>query len=101
MKKLEVGDVVKIKAELEPDSRIKDFAGKKVVVLSVFDNPSGFAFCNHIHGLGAATINAIDDGGLQEEIDMLNAYLELEDFTLSSHAIETIARYIVEKVRGK
>ena len=57
----EVDSIVKIRKDLELDSRIVDFAGMDVVVTSTFfvDGRACFSFSHEWQGLGSATVNAI------------------------------------------
>jgi hypothetical protein len=56
-----IGDVVTIKSDLEPDSRIIDFAGKKVTIDAIYHLNGGscIAFSHEWLGIGAATLHAI------------------------------------------
>ena len=110
--KWEVGDTVRIIDDLEPNSRCGGFAGKEVEIIGLFNDSDGdecFAFQHYLLGYGCLSIRAIEvkteaelaaekaAEELQCEIDMINAYLEQMNNTLSYYDVQMLAKYIINR----
>ena len=81
----EVDSIVKIRKDIELDSRIVDFAGMDVVVTSTFfvDGKACFSFSHEWQGLGSATVNAISIKTPEQKAreEFLNKVFDLFDLS--------------------